>query len=46
MRGLINQSINEILQILILQTHIFGVFKEPFFGRLGVGNCLLGGEGL
>lgn len=29
-----------------LQTHIFGVFQEPGFGRLGIGDGLLGGESL
>lgn len=27
-------------------THVFGVFQEPSFGRLGVGDGLLGGESL
>lgn len=28
------------------QTHVFGVFQEPGFGRLGIGDGLLGGESL
>lgn len=29
-----------------LQTHVFGVFQEPGFGRLSIGDGLLGGESL
>lgn len=40
-----NESARQLSKCLRwLHTHIFGVFKEPCFGRLSIGYGLLGGE--